>query len=431
MQRGTSFSLNVTLGYGADNKAEDELNKACSKHTFGFTEMASSFFSGSSTSAAAAAAASSLYTSGSDIWGNSKSDNNHNDQDRFFVASASHVRLCVNPSEEKFWKTNNAHNLIVVFLPPHMIASALETHFSSNKVASGSSFWINRPASGNFVNDLLPKIHPTALKGCRIRGIVLTTIAASNGPAELLILEVPKGRSIQDDILQVTNGCTIAGDSESGILKILPLATIEFTHVEEEDGGKDDDLYSEKKMMGQQSIRSSNSSKFSMSGSSSGSSSATIPSTVTETLPIPTCPVCIHRIDPIRFGLPGPCVQQLCSKFCQSPSLIVGSWGAEEETCHKQRLLVSTIQYYYVREILVSRMSELWPSLVIFHFLTSCPFVSLSTVVKKKWALPARCKACQVINHYWNYSNSKYGEDEEDRDLFCGECSMHKTLWTW
>lgn len=339
--------MNVTLGYGADNKTEEELNKACSKHTFGFTEMASSFFSGSSTSAAAAA--SSLYASGSDIWGSSKSDNNHNDQDRFFVASASHVRLCVNPSEEKFWKTNNAHNLIIVFMPPHMIASALETHSSSNKVPSGSSFGINRPASGNFVNDLLPKIHPTALKGCRIRGIVLTTIAASNGPAELLILEVPKGRSIQDDILQVTNGCTIAGDSDSGILKILPLATIEFTHDEGEDGGKDDDLYSENKMMGQQSIRSSNSSKFSTS-SSGNSNSATIPSTITETLPIPTCPVCIHRINPIRFGLPGPCVQQLCSKFCQSPSLIVGSWGAEEETCHKQRLLVSTIHTITVSE---------------------------------------------------------------------------------
>jgi hypothetical protein len=372
-QRGTSFSLNVTLGYGADNKTEEELNKACSKQTFGFSEMASCFFSGSSSSAAAAAA-SSLYASSSDIWGNSNSNNNnnHHDQDRFFVASASHVRLCVNPSEEKFWKTNNAHNLIIVFMPPHMIASALETHFSSNKVASGSSFWINRPSSGNFVKDLLPKIHPTALKGCRIRGIVLTTIAASNGPAELLILEVPKGRSIQDDILQVTNGCTIARDSDSGILKILPLATIEFTHNEEEDGGNDE-LYSENKIMGQQSIHSSNSSKFSTS-----SSSAAIPSTITETLPIPTCPVCIHRIDPIRFGFPGPCVQQLCSKFCQSPSLIVGSWGAEEDTCHKQRLLVSTIQYYYcAREILVVRMSKLWPSLVL-HFLTPCPFVRMT-----------------------------------------------------
>jgi len=261
-------------------------------------------------------------------------------------------------------------------MPPQMIASTLETH-SSNRVASGSSFWINPPSSANFVKDLLPKIHPTALTGCKIRGIILTSIAASNGPAELLILEVPKGRSIQDDILRVTNGCTIARDSDLGVLKILPLTTIKFTN-EEEDVGKT--LYSEKKVG--QLVRSK--SKFSMSMSISTAS----PSTSTKTPQIPACPVCIHRIDPIRLGLPGPFVQQLCSKFCPSPSLIVGSWGKEEEKCHKQRLL-------------------------------------------EKWSLPARCKACQVIDHYWNYSNIKHdGEDEEDRDLFCGECSMHKTLWT-
>ena len=319
-QRGTTFSLTVTLGYGADNNTKEELNKACSKQTLGLSEMASSSFSGSSPSAAASC----LYTSSSDTCSN----NNH-DQDRFFVASASHLRLCVNPSE-KFWKTNA--NLITVFMPPKMITSTLETH-PSNRIASGSSFWINPPSSANFVKDLLPKIHPTALTGCKIRGIILTSIAASNGPAELLILEVPKGRSIQDDILRVTNGCTIARDSDLGVLKILPLTTIKFTH-EEEDVGKT--LYPEKKVG--QLVRSN--STFSTS------ISAAIPSTNTRTPQIPACPVCIHRIDPIRLGLPGPFVQQLCSKFCPSPSLIVGSWGTEEEKCHNQRLLVSTILLY-------------------------------------------------------------------------------------
>lgn len=271
--------MNVTLGFGADNKAEQELNKACPRQTFSLSELASTFFE------------------------------SNQDQDKLFVASASEVRLLVNPPE-KFWKTNT--QLVIVFMPPHMIASAIKDHCSSNQVASGSSFWVNRPASANFVKDLLPKIHPTALAGCRIRGIILTSIAASNGPAELLILEVPKGRSIQEDILQETNGCTIAGDSDSGILKILPLTTIEFTH-EEDDGTSD----SEKKMNSTEKLSAS-----------------------TKALQIPACPVCIHRIDPSRFGLPRPCAQHLCSNFCPSPCSMV------EERCHKQSLLVSDVNLY-------------------------------------------------------------------------------------
>eukprot|EP00532_Pseudo-nitzschia_australis_P003266 CAMPEP_0168198536 /NCGR_PEP_ID=MMETSP0139_2-20121125/21844_1 /TAXON_ID=44445 /ORGANISM="Pseudo-nitzschia australis, Strain 10249 10 AB" /LENGTH=70 /DNA_ID=CAMNT_0008123269 /DNA_START=106 /DNA_END=314 /DNA_ORIENTATION=- len=51
--RIATFSLDVTVSYGADNETEDELNKACSKTTFGLNEMASSFFSGTSSSTAA------------------------------------------------------------------------------------------------------------------------------------------------------------------------------------------------------------------------------------------------------------------------------------------------------------------------------------------------------------------------------------------
>ena len=315
----TAFCLNITLGYGADNKTEEDLYKACLKQTSALSEMASSFFSGSST-----AISSSAHTSIKDI------TNNHQNQDRFFVTSASHVRLSVNPSE-KFWKTNTY--LIVVFVPPHMIASGLEKHCSSNHVASGSSIWIDPPSSANFSQDLLPKIHPTALSGCRIRGIVLTSIAANNGPAEMLLLEVPKGRSIHDDILRATSGGVIAGDSNLSVLKILPITTIEFTHDKDDDGKT---LYSENKM-GQ---------TISMNINSDSSSSTAIPTSHIVTPQIPTCPICIHRIDPIRLGLPAPCVQQLCSKFCPSPSLIVGSWGTEEESCQKQRLLVSTILLY-------------------------------------------------------------------------------------
>ena len=200
-----------------------------------------------------------------------------------------------------------------------MVAASLEKHFSSNQVASGSSFWIDRPASANFARDLLHKIHPTALLGCRIRGIILTTIAANNAPAEMILLQVQKGTS--NDILRATSGDVIAGDSDFKVLKILPVAGVKFTHDKDDDGTA---FYSENKMQ-----------RYSSSGSSVIPSSPTVPPQ------IPSCPVCIHRIDPIRLGLAAPCVGQLCSKFCPSPSLIAGSRDTEEEICPKQRLLVS------------------------------------------------------------------------------------------
>jgi hypothetical protein len=316
----TTFSLDVTLGYGANHKTEEQLNKACSQ-TFNLSEMASSFFSGPSSNTSIASSAHTTSTSD----GSTDISNKNQSQDRFFVASTSHVRLSVNPTE-LLWKTTAY--LIAVFVPPHMIATCIEMHLSSsNHAASGSSFWIESPFSANFAQDILPKIHPTALSGCRVRGIILTSIAANNGPAEIIILEVPRGTSIQNDILRVTSGDIIPGDSNSSVLKILPITIVKFTH-DRDDEGKTN--YSGNTMEQISSMIGD----ISVSSNSRNSNSNSTPQ-------IPTCPVCIHRIDPIRLGLPAPCVQQLCSKFCPSPSLIVGSWGTEEESCPKQRLLVS------------------------------------------------------------------------------------------
>lgn len=286
------------------------------------------------------------------------------------MASASRVRLSVNPAE-KFWKASNA-DLALVFVTPDMITSALKKHVSSNRFASGCSFWIDPPSSANFAQDLLHRIHPTALLGCRIRGIVLTSVAAENAPAEMLLLEGPKGRSILDDIIRPTNGSTIADDPDNGVLKILPMTTIEFVEKKKDDSGATQ-------------RRNESTNENVTRGRNGNCTTAMSPSQIVPP-EIPACPVCIHRIDPIRFGLPAPGVHQLCTQYCPSPGLFVGS--SDEESCSKQRQL-------------------------------------------NKWRDPARCKTCQVIDHYWNHNNERgcRGQDEEDRDLFCEECSMHRTLW--
>ncbi|VEU40221.1 unnamed protein product [Pseudo-nitzschia multistriata] len=376
--RRVTFSLNVTLGYGADNKTEDALNRACSKSAFplSLNEMASSFFSGTSPAKAASSSSSLLPSISStlglkhDTVGDTCSLGS--DHDRFFVASASHVRLSVNPAE-KFWKASTSH-MVLAFVPPKMISSTLETHFSPKRLASGSSFWIDPPSSGNFAQDLLPKIHPTALSGYKIRGIVLTSIAADNAPAEMLLLENSKGMSIPDNVLRPTSGSIIAGDPDHGVLKLLPMTTIEFS--------QEGDDSEHNAIMGQ-ALGGANTSDDSERGCSYVSALSSL-----QTVPpqIPACAVCIHRIDPIRLGLPAPSVHQLCNKYCQSPSLKLNSCGSEDEACHKQRLL-------------------------------------------HKWSAPARCKACQVIHHFWKYDDDIRVEDEEGREVFCRECSMHKTLW--
>ena len=264
--KNTTFSLDITLGYDANNKTESQLNRACD--------------------------------------GNQR-------QDRFFVSSCSDVRLFVKPSETEPY-------IIAVFVPPHMIATSLESHLLSSHVASGSSFWINSPTSINFTRDLLAKIHPTALSGCSILGIILTSIAANNGPAEVILLEFSKGTSIQKDILQPTCGDVIG--RSCNVLKVLPITSVKFNL------GSDDD--------GKANYVKSKMNQFDVSKRYFKNSSRS------DMLPqIPACPVCLHRIDPIRLGLPGPCVQDLCSRFCPSPSLI-GNQDSEEETCPKQRLLV-------------------------------------------------------------------------------------------
>jgi hypothetical protein len=92
---------------------------------------------------------------------------------------------------------------------------------------------------------------------------------------------------------------------------------------------------------------------------------------------IPSCPVCLHRIDPWRLGLHAPRGDHLCSKFCPPPNL---TFSSSESSCPRQRLL-------------------------------------------DPWPFPAQCTACHVIRKYWNR------DTDEARDLFCHSCAMQETLW--
>jgi len=118
---------------------------------------------------------------------------------------------------------------------------------------------------------------------------------------------------------------------------------------------------------------------------------------------IPSCPTCIHRLDPQRLGIPKPRSHQLCSHFCATEG---------EPRCSNM------------------------------EFLTS-------------WQFQSYCEACEVISKHWRsttraqlaasstgttvgassshsvveQTRSSVREDHGNGDLCCTKCKMKETLW--
>lgn len=90
----------------------------------------------------------------------------------------------------------------------------------------------------------------------------------------------------------------------------------------------------------------------------------------------PSCPVCLHRIDPWRLGLPKPQLHHLCSSACLP--LVNNNNNNNQSSCPRQRLL-------------------------------------------RPWPLPNNCDACGVLSTYWNGNHSFVCE--------VAGCSMRETLW--
>jgi BRCA1-associated protein len=263
----TSLALNVTLDYGCEKQTEDELNKISSDAKPSAVGIITNLFAG-------------------------RSGSNSN---KCFVASASNVELSINQ------EASSSSALAAVFVPPAMIEACLEAYTSSRKAhAAGSCFWIPEEPAKRLAEHLLPAIH-SSLANAKIRGIILTSIAAeANAPAEIVLLEI-QGITLAD-VLQITNGESFA-TSGSTVLKILPILSVHFI--------------TKQQQMEKQKVAAieSNSS-----------------------LVIPSCPVCLHRFDPARLSLPIPRNDHLCSKFCSSPDY---DWSSPEykQACPKQRFL--------------------------------------------------------------------------------------------
>ena len=97
---------------------------------------------------------------------------------------------------------------------------------------------------------------------------------------------------------------------------------------------------------------------------------------------IPSCPVCLHRIDPSHFSLPTPKNHQRCSTFCPILNDLFLIGNNQVSPCLNHRLLTP-------------------------------------------WELPSHCLACHAIQTRWNQSTTF----NKEVDLFCNRCAMQETLW--
>jgi Zn-finger in ubiquitin-hydrolases and other protein len=219
--------------------------------------------------------------------------------------------------------------------------------------------------SSSFSFRLLSLISPFVAENFSIKAIV--SLARNNtnqdrnyAAADVVLVNIRHAPpySIIDDLMQATS-CQTMNSGPEHVLKILLLNSISFDQ------------------RGPRLLKSLNMS-----------------------IDIPTCPVCLHRIDPKKLGLPTLKLHQLCSKFCPKPALSeVYSEGivlpADMITCPRQFLL-------------------------------------------RPWPLPTYCASCHVIESYWKNQTNCVDEVASPctqnqsgigNGLSCSYCSMQETLW--
>ena len=131
---------------------------------------------------------------------------------------------------------------------------------------------------------------------------------------------------------------------------------------------------------------------------------------------LPTCPVCLYRIDPIRLGLGKIPNHSLCSKFCPSPHLL--------SSLSKVTPTSSTGQ------------TSASPSATLDDE------VCTRQLLLRPWPKPSWCICCHIIDDFWKQQEDHMAstsivegvgvvmtEHKEEELMFCYECTMHQTLW--
>jgi len=271
-----------------------------------------------------------------------------------FIVRASHLTLSVYP------ETSHGYaRWAAFFLSPAVTESVLQDFTPPNSNAAPAS-----SAKDSFSEDfllcdiektqmlsrrLLSMVHPFMAENFAVKGVILLQ-NNTHCPADVVILDLSHSPTAAiDHLLDLTNGQTVLSGPEV-ILKTILISEVAFQW--------DGDVQSSKV-----------------------AAAISAPRTHFDW---PTCPVCLHRIDPLRLGLPTPQNHQMCSKFCPPPNLAFSN----SESCPQQRML-------------------------------------------RPWPSPCRCMACQTIDKHWKTQIQEMNQqDQYSRSrLRCYDCGLTETLW--
>lgn len=239
----------------------------------------------------------------------------------------------------------------LVFVPPTFIDSSIDRDRDQERKERRPM--ILEPAERKRVSStLLPMVHPFLAQNLSIKGLI-TNFNKHHAPSDIVLLDLSHSpQAAVEDLMGHIQGQTLHSGTDCA-LQVIPIQSVEFT-----------------------------------------SSGRNTPSTIGMFPPqidIPYCPVCLHRIDPVRLGRPPLTSNSLnrCSRFCPPPSLTtipLVAGGVPNNCCPRQRQL-------------------------------------------QPWPYPSNCSACRVIRQYWWRDESHRGSGGEEQDLFCFSCSLRETLW--
>jgi hypothetical protein len=305
-----------------------------------------------------------------------------------------------------------------LFLPATLTESALDgasnfvlaskSSVSVNTTKKPASFQATKNKNRNNTNTptrqqlsqrLLAMVHPFLAQNVSLHGIIqIRQSEDRHAPADIALVDLQHTpSSLLHELLQTTNGKVVhAGPAL--VLKVLLIHALHFVSP---------------------SVTSTTTeTKSNLPPSSSLSSSH---------LEIPSCPVCLHRIDPLRLGLPAVDTLQLCSKFCTPPNLTpttifsnataAGGNGSTSRT--------TTSRNNLDHRVACSQQRLLRP-----------------------WPRPNICQVCQTIDRYWQIqllgldttattatptkavaAGTSHIHESSAPSLRCGSCGMQQTLW--
>ena len=225
-----------------------------------------------------------------------------------------------------------------VLCPTMLLESSIEQMSAQTADGSSAIQWLPQQGMSRL---LLSMLHPFLEQNLTIQAIVKRQ---SQQPADLVLLDLSHAShsAVVDDFIESIHCQRIHSGPEATVLQVLLLdsSTVQFNYV---------DLQQEQ--ADELQLRSRGD--------------------------IPTCAVCLHRIDPTRLGLPKPPTHDVCSKFCPPPD---STSSSTTMSCPRQRLL-------------------------------------------QAWAPPNQCAACRVISTYWQPPTT------DSSALCCSTCGMKETLW--